>query len=322
MNATSRSLGWGTRLLIGLVLLIAGAAAATWGLAHYQPAARFLGVTQPQAPATPKPIPLTEPSLAAMQEAAPAAEQRRIANLEARLSRVENATERAEGSAGRADAQLQTPGAPTPAISTTPVSAGAAAPQPALVLAPGTCCLVASGSIVEISIDEPLDSKTSIIGQHFAIHLAAPLTLADGTTVIEAGMKGVGEVIHAARAHMAGKAGELLLVARYLDVNGTQVPLRGFRLGGQGKDNSTLVAATTAAIGVVGMFISGGEKRVPPGTIATAKIAVDTILPSLAPPPAPAPAPATAIAIVPAAATATASTASPLPVVSTKERQK
>lgn len=104
MNATSRSLGWGTRLLIGLVLLIAGAAAATWGLAHYQPAARFLGVTQPQAPATPKPIPLTEPSLAAMQEAAPAAEQRRIANLEARLSRVENATERAEGSAGRADA--------------------------------------------------------------------------------------------------------------------------------------------------------------------------------------------------------------------------
>ena len=37
-------MGWGARLLIGLMLLIAGAAAATWGLAHYQPAARLLGV--------------------------------------------------------------------------------------------------------------------------------------------------------------------------------------------------------------------------------------------------------------------------------------
>ena len=37
-------MGWGARLLIGLVLIIAGAGAATWGLAHYQPAARFLGV--------------------------------------------------------------------------------------------------------------------------------------------------------------------------------------------------------------------------------------------------------------------------------------
>ena len=103
MNGTSRSQGWGTRLLIGLVLVIAGAAAATWGLAHYQPAARFLGVTQPQASTTPKPIALTNASPAGAQEPAPAAEQQRIADLEARLGRVENATERAEGSAGRAD---------------------------------------------------------------------------------------------------------------------------------------------------------------------------------------------------------------------------
>jgi len=104
MNGTSRSPGWGTRLLIGLVLLIAGAAAATWGLAHYQPAARFLGVAQPQAPNTPRPIALTSGSPADAQETAPAAEQRRITNLETRLARVENATERAAGSAGRADA--------------------------------------------------------------------------------------------------------------------------------------------------------------------------------------------------------------------------
>ena len=217
--------------------------------------------------------------------------------------------------AGQADAQSQTPNAPIHAVATVPVSTGAAPAQPTVVLPPGTCCLVPSGSIIEISIDDPLDSKTSTIGQHFAIHLAAPLMLADGNIVIAAGTKGVGEVIHAARAHMGGKAGELLLVARYLDVNGTQVPLRGFRMGGQGKDNSNLVVAATIAVGVAGMFISGGEKRVVPGTMATAKIAVDTILPSLAPlAPAPAPAPA----LIPASA----NTAIPSPVVSTKEIKK
>ena len=162
---------------------------------------------------------------------------------------------------------------PAATVSATPVTPGASA----------VCCAIPSGSIVEISIDEPLDSKNSIIGQRFGIHLTKPLQLSDGHFVIAAGTRGVGEVIHAARSKMGGKAGELLLVARYLDVNGTQVPLRGFRLGGQGKDNTGLVMAATVTIGVVGMLISGGEKRVPPGTIATAKIAVDTVLPPLPP---------------------------------------
>ena len=49
MNTTSYrgSSSWGTRLLIALVLILIGAAAATWALAHYQPAARFLGVAPP-----------------------------------------------------------------------------------------------------------------------------------------------------------------------------------------------------------------------------------------------------------------------------------
>jgi len=106
MNGT-RPTGWGARLAIGLVLVLAGAAAATWGLAHFQRAARVLGVVQP-APAqiTTKPDALTsQPAAPARQAAAPsAAETARIGELENRLARVENATQRAEGSAGRADA--------------------------------------------------------------------------------------------------------------------------------------------------------------------------------------------------------------------------
>ncbi|MFL6843232.1 MAG: hypothetical protein ACJ8D2_12430, partial [Sphingomicrobium sp.] len=104
-GATNRSgMGWTARLLIGLVLVIVGAAAATWGLAHYQQAARVLGVVPaapPQALLTPKPVVLNPEAGSAAP--APAAD-RRIAELEARLGRVEHATERAEGFAGRADA--------------------------------------------------------------------------------------------------------------------------------------------------------------------------------------------------------------------------
>jgi len=103
MNGTRNRTSWSARLLIGLVLILAGAAAATWGLAHYEPAARFLGIV-PAAPAAaaPKPVPPTPAPQATAQPQAP--EDARIAQLEGRLSRVENATQRAEGFAGRADA--------------------------------------------------------------------------------------------------------------------------------------------------------------------------------------------------------------------------
>ena len=50
MNGTRTGMGWGARLLIALVLIVVGAAAATWGLAHYQPAARILGVLPAEQP--------------------------------------------------------------------------------------------------------------------------------------------------------------------------------------------------------------------------------------------------------------------------------
>ena len=100
-------LGWGARLLVALVLILLGAGAAVWGLARYEPAARFLGI----APATPQAVVSTSraaaPAIAAPpapMEAPTREDANRIAALENRLSQVENATQRAEGFAGRADA--------------------------------------------------------------------------------------------------------------------------------------------------------------------------------------------------------------------------
>ncbi|MES2045384.1 MAG: hypothetical protein V4475_16040 [Pseudomonadota bacterium] len=204
----------------------------------------------------------------------------------------------------------------TPAVTTTPtVAATPAVVAPAA--SPAPCCLIPAGTIIEIAIDDPLDSKTSKIGQQFAIHLTTPLQLSDGNFVIPAGTRGVGEVIHAAKAHMGGKAGELILIARHLDVGGVQIPLRGFHLGGQGKDNSGLVMAAVISVGIAGMLISGGEKRVPAGSIATAKIAVDTTLP-----PIPQPQAAT---VLPAVSTTTAASTTPaavVPAANTRENDK
>lgn len=98
-------MGWGARLLVALVLLLVGAGAAVWGLAHYQTAARALGIVpaaQPAVAVAPKPV--AQVPAAPQPSTAPQAENARIALLEQRLSQVENATQRAEGSAGRADA--------------------------------------------------------------------------------------------------------------------------------------------------------------------------------------------------------------------------
>jgi hypothetical protein len=103
MNGTGNRMGWGARLLIALVFILLGAGAAIWGLAHYPPAARVLGVV----PAAPQPaITAPKPAVAPPSPAAAplAADNARIAELEQRLSAVENATQRAEGFAGRADA--------------------------------------------------------------------------------------------------------------------------------------------------------------------------------------------------------------------------
>lgn len=98
-------LSWSARLLIGLTLIILGAAATVWGLAHYQRAARFLGVAQaaPAVVASPQQA-LATPAGPSPETADAAALAARIAGLEARLSSVENAARRAEGSAGRTDA--------------------------------------------------------------------------------------------------------------------------------------------------------------------------------------------------------------------------
>ncbi|QNN64850.1 hypothetical protein H9L12_11520 [Sphingomonas rhizophila] len=110
MNASTAqpAPSWIACLAWALLLLIAGAALAIWGLSRWQGGARFFGVA-PEAAATAPATPVRLGPPAAAAPAAPAAvpaDDVRLATLESRLDLVENATERAEGTAGRANALL------------------------------------------------------------------------------------------------------------------------------------------------------------------------------------------------------------------------
>jgi hypothetical protein len=158
-------------------------------------------------------------------------------------------------------------------------------PAPAAAAPAAPCCTIAARTVLEIEIVDTLNSKDNRNGQSFNFRVAAPLSV-DGRMLIPAGTPGVGEVVHAARARAMGKAGELILAARYLDLNGTRIPLRTLRFGReQGRDNSATVttigvvsAATVPVASMVGFLISGGEVRVPAGTRATAQTATELVL--------------------------------------------
>lgn len=163
--------------------------------------------------------------------------------------------------------------AQTPAVS--PVEP--VAPTPLVIQTlPPPCCLLPALTPVYLTIDEPLESDRVQIGQHFKLSLRQPLELAPGFT-IPAGTSGGGQVVHAAKSRAMGKAGELLLAARYLDYQGIRIPLRSLRYGkGQGKDNvDTAVIVGLAVSAVVTPFITGGEVRIPGGTEVWAKVAGD-----------------------------------------------
>ena len=101
-----QSASWTARLAWGLLLLLVGAALATWGLSRWDSGARFFGV----GPAQPLQV-VRQPTVPAQPAAPPAdaltaADAARISALESRLAAIEGQAEAAAGSAGRADALL------------------------------------------------------------------------------------------------------------------------------------------------------------------------------------------------------------------------
>jgi hypothetical protein len=183
---------------------------------------------------------------------------------------------RARGAIWLAAALLLPVFAPSAAAQTVPVSASEAVTQPV-----SAGVQIPANTIVQVELTGPLSSATSQQRDLFELRLVEPIVI-DGRELVAAGTLGGGEVIDAKPAGFGGRPGRLIVSARFLEINGQRVPLRGMQLGAAGANHAITAAAVTVAVGIVGLMVEGGETVMPAGTRGTARLAapVDLSAPS------------------------------------------
>ena len=148
------------------------------------------------------------------------------------------------------------------------------------------CCRVPAGTPVQVELTFDVSTKVQRAGDRIPLRLAAPL-IVDGRILLRAGAPGFGVVIQASKPGMGGKAGKLVVAARYLIAHGQRLPLQGLQLSGAGRDRSRsanvvgLSGFAFAPLGFVGLAVPGGNVTFPAGMRATAKLARDEFLPAL-----------------------------------------
>jgi len=162
-----------------------------------------------------------------------------------------------------------------------PIPKQASATAAAAAATKPNCCTVSALTPVELEIVDAASSRTSKIGEKLRIRLAEPVVV-DGVVIIPAGVEGYVEIIQASKARMMGKAGELTLGMPYVIVGGQRLNLKRLRYGRTSGHSATQeVIFATAAVGLVGLVISGGNVDVQSGAQANAVVVAD---PFIAPP--------------------------------------
>ncbi len=169
-----------------------------------------------------------------------------------------------------------------------PDQVDAAAPPPAVTQAPAppptstaaATLRLPAGAQIEVELVDTLSSRANKLGDKFAIRLPQALS-SQGVDVVAAGATGQGEVIDVAKAGMGGKQGKLIISARYLDLNGRRVRIRGMTFMASGKSRVDLATGVLLVpyAGVAAVFIQGGEIEIPAGARATVRLAEDLELP-------------------------------------------
>ena len=159
--------------------------------------------------------------------------------------------------------------APAAALTETPTITASDHPS-------ATGVLLKVNTVIELELVDPVSSKTSKPGDYFKLRVAAPVSSGD-VVLIPVGTPAMGQVVHAQKAGIGGKGGELIVAARYLDTPHGQIKLHsGF--GAVGKDRTGAALATAIAFGIVGMAVKGKEMALPAGQHVLARVAIDTQL--------------------------------------------
>jgi hypothetical protein len=130
---------------------------------------------------------------------------------------------------------------------------------------------------VPLMMDAEISSGVNKPGDRFPFHVTQNVVQGDAV-LIPAGSTGEGEVVHAAKSKGGGRAGELILAARFVTVGDKQIRLRSFAAG-SGKDRSNAALGVAVAVGFFGMLVRGSELVMAKGTAVSAKTAEEVRLP-------------------------------------------
>ena len=167
--------------------------------------------------------------------------------------------------------------APAPSADSTVAASEPAIPSPDALVT--VLRLLRANTEIHLRMLEPVASNTHRRGDRFKLEVAEVVEL-DGDIVIPAGTPAEGEVIHAAKATVTGRAGELILVVRFLNAGGQQVMLRAFSAG-TGEDRADLALGLGVFGGIPALFVTGKDVVIPAGADVFAKVRSDTSLRAL-----------------------------------------
>lgn len=170
-----------------------------------------------------------------------------------------------------ADSTAGNPAAPA-APTAPPADPVTAQPAPMVQAAPAHPATVTlrANSLVPLRMLQSLSSDATAPGTRFKLEVTDDINVED-TIVIPAGSIAEGEVIHAAKSGMLGKAGELSISARVLYVGTRTIRLHA-ALGTAGANKTNLAFFIP--------FARGGKVEVPEGTELIARVAADETFPA------------------------------------------
>lgn len=173
-----------------------------------------------------------------------------------------------------AEAQQTEPEVATTEAAPAPHSAVAAVEATAVEPTAGAPVVIPMNTTVMIQLDAAVSSRTATRGDMFPISLAEPVRLGE-TEIIPAGIAGEGQVVHSAGTGFGGRAGELIVAARYLMWGDRRIPLRGMRISTAGRNNTAEAIALGQLIPLGGFLVTGTSVDLPVGQIAVARFAED-----------------------------------------------
>lgn len=131
---------------------------------------------------------------------------------------------------------------------------------------------------VKFKLNREVSSKAAVAGEQFQLLVAEDIFI-NGILLIPKGTPATGEVIHASKAGGLGKAGELLVTVRYIDLSGQKIKMRSFQpFQGKGQSDSIAALSTVPYVGLLAAFIQGGNIVMPAQTLVQALIATETAI--------------------------------------------